>query len=532
MAKSTLKQIILTSFRGASLPATIEFDPERNVTMVFGENGTGKSSIVDAFSFVCERRLGSLEERSGAENKHIASICGKSGSLRVKLVTTCGPFEAALHGRKIAVTPASGCPDVRVLRRSQILRLIDRQPKERFEALREYIEVPGIERSEKGLRDAVNGTNDELNGQAQAYTQAQAALVKLWETEGRPGGSAEDWARAEKAKDLTLLKNQCIEIDTLLETIRDLERMKTAWQTAEQKVASAKAAHGRAVEEQKAEEQKVIGQNAALLALLWDAKAYVVTEPTDFCPVCQQPVEAVKLAGELDSRIASMSTLSKATSATDTLKRALDTAISSLATAASEYATALSGLAGALTTSKLQAVSNVAVPEETSATLSDGSLPVPDRLAVATGVLDLLPEIKNALGRQKETAQKSIAQQLEMHVQHIEAGRTQEDILFEILLKSGFPLGTRIESLTLAGVPAAPGAQGAAQAGKTVFSIAEGVMLICLEKELTPEVIKEIAARKPERVVCLDAGFAGNDQLKTNAAQTFKAKGVTSFRTV
>ncbi len=57
-------------------------------------------------------------------------------------------------------------------------------------------------------------------------------------------------------------------------------------------------------------------------------------------------------------------------------------------------------------------------------------------------------------------------------------------------------------------------------------------MLLCLEKELTQDLIKEIAARKPERVVCLDQGFAGNDQLKTNAAQTFKAKGVTSFRTV
>jgi adenine-specific DNA-methyltransferase len=44
--------------------------------------------------------------------------------------------------------------------------------------------------------------------------------------------------------------------------------------------------------------------------------------------------------------------------------------------------------------------------------------------------------------------------------------------------------------------------------------------------------VNEMAARKPERVVCLDEGFAGNDQLKTNAAQTMKAKGVTSFRTV
>ena len=113
---------------------------------------------------------------------------------------------------------------------------------------------------------------------------------------------------------------------------------------------------------------------------------------------------------------------------------------------------------------------------------------------------------------------EQLGKQLEMHVQHIETGRTQEDILFEILLKSGFPLSTRLERLTLS--------------GQTVFSIAEGAMLVCLEKELTEAVIKEMAARKPERIVCLDAGFAGNDQLKTNAAQTFKAKGVTSFRTV
>ncbi len=113
---------------------------------------------------------------------------------------------------------------------------------------------------------------------------------------------------------------------------------------------------------------------------------------------------------------------------------------------------------------------------------------------------------------------EKLASQLEMHIDHIQPGRTQDDILFEILLKSGFPLTTPIQRLTLAGKP--------------VFSIAEGAMLLCLEKELTQDLIKEIAARKPERVVCLDQGFAGNDQLKTNAAQTFKAKGVTSFRTV
>lgn len=113
---------------------------------------------------------------------------------------------------------------------------------------------------------------------------------------------------------------------------------------------------------------------------------------------------------------------------------------------------------------------------------------------------------------------EAVAEQLEMHVHHIVEGRSQDDLLYEILLKSGFPLTTTVEPLTLA--------------GQTVFSVADGMMLICLEKTLTPEVIKEMAVRKPERVVCLDEGFAGNDQLKTNAVQTMKTKGVTSFRTV
>ena len=69
-------------------------------------------------------------------------------------------------------------------------------------------------------------------------------------------------------------------------------------------------------------------------------------------------------------------------------------------------------------------------------------------------------------------------------------------------------------------------------AGKTVYSVADGALFICLERELTLELIRTMAEQKPERVVCLDEGFAGNDQLKANAVQIFKTKGVTSFKTV
>jgi adenine-specific DNA-methyltransferase len=41
-----------------------------------------------------------------------------------------------------------------------------------------------------------------------------------------------------------------------------------------------------------------------------------------------------------------------------------------------------------------------------------------------------------------------------------------------------------------------------------------------------------MADMKPSRIVCLDEGFAGNDQLKANAVQTSKTKGVAKFQTV
>ena len=70
------------------------------------------------------------------------------------------------------------------------------------------------------------------------------------------------------------------------------------------------------------------------------------------------------------------------------------------------------------------------------------------------------------------------------------------------------------------------------EGAKTVYSIADGALFICLERQITIELVRAMAEAKPERVVCLDEGFAGNDQLKANAVQIFKTKGVTSFKTV
>lgn len=113
---------------------------------------------------------------------------------------------------------------------------------------------------------------------------------------------------------------------------------------------------------------------------------------------------------------------------------------------------------------------------------------------------------------------EAISKQLELHINHISESADQEAILYELLLKSGFELTTKIEKVELE--------------NKSVFSIGEGELLICLERELTNELIKAMAERKPIRIICLDEGFQNNDQLKTNAALIMKTKGVVKFQTV
>lgn len=112
---------------------------------------------------------------------------------------------------------------------------------------------------------------------------------------------------------------------------------------------------------------------------------------------------------------------------------------------------------------------------------------------------------------------------LDSHVEHLRESADRHSLLFELLLGAGFSLSTGFMPIELA--------------GKQVFSVEKGAILICLEKEITAELIDAMAEASPRQVVCLDEGFKGNDQLKANAVQTFKVGGGSGeseivFRTV
>ncbi|MCB9448673.1 MAG: site-specific DNA-methyltransferase [Flavobacteriales bacterium] len=114
--------------------------------------------------------------------------------------------------------------------------------------------------------------------------------------------------------------------------------------------------------------------------------------------------------------------------------------------------------------------------------------------------------------------EEPLEKQLKMGIDHVDPNSSAEDIFYEILLKSGFGLNVPVETLEMA--------------GKKVYSVADDALMICLDKNLNKEVIKAIAEKEPARVVCLDEGFKGNDQLKTNAVQIMKSHNVEDFKTV
>ncbi len=108
-----------------------------------------------------------------------------------------------------------------------------------------------------------------------------------------------------------------------------------------------------------------------------------------------------------------------------------------------------------------------------------------------------------------ELSTEQLSQQLDLHTDHIDSYATQEEVFYELLLKAGFMPTEKVETLDLA--------------GKQVFSIADGALLVCLEDAMTSELIDAVADLEPMQFICQDKGFKGNDQLKANAVQTFKS---------
>lgn len=115
------------------------------------------------------------------------------------------------------------------------------------------------------------------------------------------------------------------------------------------------------------------------------------------------------------------------------------------------------------------------------------------------------------------TPKEYMDKQQNLFVDNIKADRSDEDLLFDAMLKLDTPLSSKIEKITIA--------------GKTVYNVAQGHLMACFDKNVTDEVITAIAKEMPSYFVMRDSSQA-DDSVAINFEQIFNTYSPQTVRRV
>lgn len=97
------------------------------------------------------------------------------------------------------------------------------------------------------------------------------------------------------------------------------------------------------------------------------------------------------------------------------------------------------------------------------------------------------------------------------HIDGLKPDRSDEDLIYEILLKMGYPLTAGLATADIGGL--------------TVYKVSNGEMLVCLQEGITAEHIEQMAALSPQKIVLAGRGLA-NSSTKANAFYLLENKGI------
>lgn len=115
------------------------------------------------------------------------------------------------------------------------------------------------------------------------------------------------------------------------------------------------------------------------------------------------------------------------------------------------------------------------------------------------------------------TPKEYMDKQQSLFVDNIKKDRSDEDLLFDAMLKLDTPLSSKIEKISIA--------------GKTVYNVAQGHLIACFDKNVTDEVITAIAKEMPSYFVMRDSSQA-DDSVAINFEQIFNTYSPQTVRRV
>lgn len=118
-----------------------------------------------------------------------------------------------------------------------------------------------------------------------------------------------------------------------------------------------------------------------------------------------------------------------------------------------------------------------------------------------------LRESNFKIWRTKIENEEQLVEQLQQHLEPLDEHAKTEDVLYELLLKSGSSLTAKIGK----------------KAG--FYLVNDNEIALILEK-IDKKIIKKVIGIKPQKVITIDRLFNNNDQLKTNTALQMKDAGI------
>ena len=320
-----LNNLTLDCFRGATQPVTIHFDSAKPITMIFGENGNGKSTIIDALTCLLTENRGSIEDKSETEQKYLKSI-GKSEA-KITLDTNGGSFSASItgNGRTVVKNPEAGHPTLKFLRRKMIVNLIEAKASERYKELKDFIDVAEIFKCEDELRKAKRSTELDFNSKVAIIAESSETLENAWVEEGSPSTSYLAWAETQATIDVSDLTAETQKFRNLKSKWSNIISKFESYSSAKEVLVIAELHLREKYEHLEAAKLSDAVGDISLLALLEKAKTYIEHNvEINICPVCSNDMEKQTVLESLDSKIATMSVLKIASDAYKLSKTSFD----------------------------------------------------------------------------------------------------------------------------------------------------------------------------------------------------------------
>lgn len=327
MKNFRLNELQIEYFRGATNSVAVTFDSAKPLVIVFGENGTGKSTLVDALDLIANGRIGSIEERSSATNKHAPAIGKKAGDVKVTLSRDQDTWKGTLKGTKPQVSSVSKLPAIDILRRSQLLRLVEAQPGKRYEALQHFIDVAGIESSENELDRAAKSANLEIDSANTRRLNAEEQLSKLWETNGKPGKSWQEWAKSKAGLSTGDLESEIASSISLIKACDSFISRKNDHNTAASKLSDAENVLNEVIKERDELQAAWNEQTPQLIETLTATSTLLDAGwEQDSCPVCQQTIPPTELRQRVSNALDAMKSLKSVHDREQSARRIVGTA--------------------------------------------------------------------------------------------------------------------------------------------------------------------------------------------------------------